>query len=156
MIETAVQIENLTKDFKTDFWKPTIRALENVSFRVPMGSTYGLIGHNGAGKTTTIKILIGLIRPTSGTATILGHSLSEVSFKRKIGYLPENAYYYDFLKAEEILDFYGRLFSLSQAKRRKKNDELLELVGLNHAKDLRLRQFSKGMLQRIGIAQALV
>ncbi len=156
MTESAVQTENLTKDFSTDFWKSKVRVLEGVNFAVREGGIFGLVGPNGAGKTTTIKILLGLLKPTAGNAWIFGRPVSEVAFKKNLGYLPENAYYYDFLRAGEILDFYGRLFGLSRKERLRRSSELLDLVGLSGDRDLKLRSFSKGMLQRIGIAQALV
>jgi len=156
MVQSILEFRNVTKDFKGDFWKKKIRGLEDVSFSIQDGDIFGLIGPNGAGKTTTIKILMGLIRPTAGEVTVLNGPVTNIQAKHEIGYLPENAYYYDYLRTEEILDFYGRLFGLSSDKRKKRVDELLELVGLSDRKGLRLRNFSKGMLQRIGIAQALV
>jgi ABC-2 type transport system ATP-binding protein len=156
MTEAMIRIRNLTKDYKTDFWKPKSRALTDVSFDVAEGSVFGLIGPNGAGKTTTIKILMGLIRPTEGTVSILGQPENSIGIKRFIGDLPESSYYYDFLRTEEVLDFYGRLFGYGAAERRKKTEELLDLVGLGNRKGVRLRHYSKGMLQRIGIAQAMV
>jgi ABC-2 type transport system ATP-binding protein len=156
MSDFAVEIRNLTKDFSTDFWKPKVRALENVSFSVRNGGIFGLIGPNGAGKTTTIKTLLGLVKPTSGSALISGRPISDGAFKKELGYLPENAYYYDFLSAGEVIDFYARLFGMRRAERKRKTGELLDLVGLARHKDLKLRFFSKGMLQRVGIAQCLV
>ncbi|MFH1018071.1 MAG: ABC transporter ATP-binding protein [Pseudomonadota bacterium] len=156
MMTPAVHIQDLTKEFSTDFWKPKSRVLEGLTLSVREGGIFGLVGPNGAGKTTTIKILLGLLRPTSGSARIFGHSVSEIGFKKDVGYLPENAYYYEFLRAREILDFYGRLFGLSRSERARRTEELLGLVGLSKDRDLKLRFFSKGMFQRIGIAQALV
>lgn len=156
MAKKAVEIRNLVKDFKTDFWKPKIRAVNDVSFFVESGSVFGLIGPNGAGKTTAIKVLMGLIRPTSGETRIFDYSSSDLRAKQEVGYLPEQAYYYDYLKTEEVLDFYGRLFGLSSIEREQKVEELLKLVGLADKKGVKLRNYSKGMLQRIGIAQALV
>jgi ABC-2 type transport system ATP-binding protein len=156
MTQAMIQIRDLTKDYKTDFWKPRHRALQDVSFDVEEGSVFGLIGPNGAGKTTTIKILMGLIHPTAGSVTVLGQPEDAIRTKRFIGYLPEAGYYYDYLKTEEVLDFYGRLFGYGTAERRKKTAELLELVGLADRRGVRLRHYSKGMLQRIGIAQAMV
>ncbi len=152
----AVHFENVSKDFKTDFWKKKVSALCEINFSVEPGTIFGLVGPNGAGKTTAIKIMMGLIRPTKGNVTIFGNSVEGRAVKRDIGYLPENAYYYDYLRTEEVIDFYGRFFGLSRNERNKKTDELLEQVGLFDKKGLRLRQFSKGMLQRIGIAQAIV
>jgi len=154
--QSVVEFHEVTKDFTGDFWKPTARVLRDISFEVGSGKTFGLIGPNGAGKTTVIKLLMGLLKPTRGDIFLLGQRTSVVKMKHHVGYLPENAYYYDYLKTEEIIDFYGRLFGYSRVERDKKTDELLELVGLADRKGLRLRHFSKGMLQRIGIAQALV
>lgn len=156
MSQVIVEVQKLTKDYKTDFWKPKSRALTDVSFEVQEGSVFGLIGPNGAGKTTTIKILMGLIRATHGSVKILGHAADEIEAKRSVGYLPEAAYYYDYLKTEEVLDFYGRLFGIPAPERRRRGEELLKLVGLADRKGVQLRHFSKGMLQRIGVAQAIV
>jgi ABC-2 type transport system ATP-binding protein len=155
-IDKVIEVEGLTKDFSTDFWKPKVRAIEDVKFHVREGGIFGLIGPNGAGKTTIIKTILGLIRPTHGTVRIYGSGLEDRRSRQMLGYLPENAYYYDYLRAGEVLDFYCRLFGLGRRARRSKVDELLELVGLQDKKNIRLRGFSKGMLQRIGIAQALV
>ncbi|MCB0308326.1 MAG: ABC transporter ATP-binding protein [Bdellovibrionales bacterium] len=152
----VIQIKNITKSFKTDFWKKKVLAVDDVSFSIDEGNVFGLVGHNGAGKTTLIKILMGLIAPTSGEAHILSNSCMSSLARKDIGYLPESAYYYDFLRANEILMFYAKLFGLPRTLAENRINELLELVGLNHRKDLRLRYFSKGMLQRIGIAQALI
>ncbi|MFH1262252.1 MAG: ABC transporter ATP-binding protein [Pseudomonadota bacterium] len=151
-----VEIRNLAKEYRTDFWKPAVRALSDVSFDVEEGAVFGLIGPNGAGKTTTLKILMGLIRATSGTVSVLGAAGDVTAIKRHIGYLPESAYYYDYLKTEEILDFYGRLFGYPASERKARSEMLLRQVGLADRKGVRLRHYSKGMLQRIGIAQALV
>lgn len=155
-MKSMVEIKNLSKSFKTDFWKKQVQALDNVSFDVVEGSIFGLIGHNGAGKTTLIKVLMGLIKPTSGQATIFGKDSTDSEARGNLGYLPESAYYYDYLRADEILRFYAGLFGLSRSVTDRRIDELLEMVGLSHRKDIRLRYFSKGMLQRIGIAQALI
>ncbi len=156
MNKNVIEIKNLNKEFSTDFWKPKVQAIQDVSFEVKKGEIFGLVGPNGAGKTTTLKVLMGLLRATSGEALINGVSVMKTNARNELGYLPENAYYYDFLKTEEVLDFYGRLFGLSKKARKKKTDELLEWVGLSHRRGVRLRAFSKGMLQRIGLAQALV
>ncbi len=156
MNKIAIEVEGLSKDFKTDFWKAKVRALHQASFSVRTGGIFGLIGPNGAGKTTTIKILMGLIRPTQGRAHVFGKPVSDTASKMQIGYLPENASYYDYLRAHEVLDFYGRLFGYSRKERKRRTDELLELVGLSSKRDIRLQGFSKGMLQRIGVAQAIV
>lgn len=155
-MDSILEIRDLRKDFKGDFWKPKVQVLKGVSFDVPRGDVFGLIGPNGAGKTTTIKVLMGLVKPTSGRVRVLGQPVEDRRGKHLIGYLPENAYYYDYLRTEEVLDFYARLFGLTGAKKEKRVDELLELVGLSEKKGVLLRHFSKGMLQRIGIAQALV
>src|ERR1051326_5720913 len=119
----AIELNHISKDFKTDFWKPKFRSLHDISLQVPEGGIFGLIGHNGAGKTTTIKILLGLLQPTEGEVKILGQSISDPKIRQEVGYLPENAYYYEYLTAGEILDFYGRLFSISTSERRKRVDE---------------------------------
>lgn len=151
-----VEIKSISKKFRTDFWKKEVHALSDVSFEVKPGSIFGLIGHNGAGKTTLIKILMGLIKPTGGQALIMGKSCQDPGAKTLLGYLPEAAYYYEFLRADEILRFYAGLFGLAGREAERRIDALLELVGLSHRRDLKLRYFSKGMLQRIGIAQALI
>jgi len=156
MSSDIIQINNVSKDFATDFWKKKVSAVKNVSFEVKKGEIFGLVGPNGAGKTTTLKILMGLLKASAGTASINGVSVTETISRRELGYLPENAYYYDFLKTEEVLDFYGRLFGLPGALRKERTQELLTWVGLAHCRGIRLRTYSKGMLQRIGIAQALV
>jgi ABC-2 type transport system ATP-binding protein len=130
--------------------------LHGVTFDVHEGEIFGFVGPNGAGKTTTLKLLMGLIRPTSGSASILGCDVSESEFRHQIGFLPENPYFYPFLTAREILDFYARLSGVAASRRSARVGELLETVHLTHAADARLRTFSKGMLQRVGVAQALV
>jgi len=157
-MEFVIQIENLTKDYKTGFFKQkTVRALDDLSLNVRGGQIFGFLGGNGAGKTTTIKILMGLLYPTSGSATILGRPISDVSMHRKIGYCPENPYFYDYLSARELMNYFGELFGLNRSERSQRSDELLDLVGLEEkARDRQLRKFSKGMLQRVGLAQALI
>ncbi len=153
----VVEIENLTKDFSVGFWKKCpIRALENLCLEVHQGETFGFLGPNGAGKSTTIKLLMHLLHPTSGSARILGQSVDTVSMHRSIGYLPENPYFYDYLTPKELLTYVGRLFGMSRPDLSKKVDALIESVGLAEAQNLQLRRFSKGMVQRIGIAQALI
>lgn len=153
----VVEIDRLTKDFHAGFWKKRpIRALDNLSLQLQRGEIFGFLGPNGAGKTTTLKILMHLLRPTSGNARILGESVSSVSIRRRIGYLPENPYFYDYLTAEELLTYAGRLFGLQQPTLRTKIESLLEKVDLAGSRKLQLRKFSKGMVQRIGIAQAIV
>ena len=151
-----VRVEELVKDFRSGLsWKPK-RALCGISFKVFEGEIFGFVGPNGAGKTTTLKILMGLIRPSSGEASLLGHSVGESEFRRQVGFLPENPYFYDYLTASEILDFFAKVSGVARAERADRVRTLLEWVGLDHVADQRLRGYSKGMLQRIGIAQALV
>jgi ABC-2 type transport system ATP-binding protein len=152
-----IEIENLTKDFSIGFWKKRpIRVLDNLCIEVQKGEIFGFLGPNGAGKSTTIKILMHLLHPTSGRARILGEPVNAVSMHQKIGYLPENPYFYDYLTPTELLTYMGRLFGLSGPDLSRKVDTLLENVGLTEARKLQLRKFSKGMVQRIGVAQALI
>lgn len=156
MSEPVIQIRNLTKIYR-DFWgRKKVQALNSLSLDVQPGEVFGLLGPNGSGKTTTMKLLLGLLFPTEGEITILGKSASDVSKNEKIGYLPEESYLYRFLNAEETLDFYGRLFNMSGADRRKRTSELIELVGLKDARRRQLKEYSKGMTRRIGLAQALI
>jgi ABC-2 type transport system ATP-binding protein len=153
----VIEIENLAKDFYSGFWvKHPIRALDNLSLQVHKGEVFGFLGPNGAGKSTTLKILMNLLRPTSGTARILGKSVESVSMHQAIGYLPENPYFYDYLTPEELLTYAGRLFGLRPPDLTRKVDALLQNVGLAGARKLQLRKFSKGMVQRIGVAQAII
>ncbi len=153
----VIEIEKLTKDFQVGFWKKhPVRALDDLNLVVEKGEVFGFLGPNGAGKTTTLKILMNLIRPTSGRARILGEPPGSVSVQRRIGYLPENPYFYDYLTPEEFLRYMGRIFGLKGDILNRKVDELLESVGLTRARKLQLRKFSKGMVQRIGIAQAII
>jgi len=151
-----VRVDDLVKDVRPGFGLRKKRILDGISFRVREREIFGFIGPNGAGKTTTLKVLMGLIRATSGKASILGHDVSEITFRRQIGFLPEQPYFYDYLTGREILHFYATLSGVSQGRRERRVAELLELVGLSAAANTRLRSYSKGMLQRIGIAQALV
>ena len=151
-----VVVEDLTKDVRPGFGLRRKRVLDGISFRVRQGEAFGFVGPNGAGKTTTLKILMGLARPTSGRASVLGHDVSETAFRRHVGFLPENPYFYDYLSGRETLDFYARLCGVPQPLRRQRVDDLLDRVGLAHAADARLRTYSKGMQQRVGVAQALV
>jgi ABC-2 type transport system ATP-binding protein len=154
---SVIEIENLTKDFYTGFWvKRPIRALDNLSLQVRKGEIFGFLGPNGAGKSTTLKILMNLLRPTSGTARILGKSVETVSMHQAIGYLPENPYFYDYLTPEELLTYAGRLFGLRPPDLTRRVGALLQSVGLAETRKLQLRRFSKGMVQRIGIAQAII
>lgn len=154
--EVVVRVEGLTKTFALGFWRKRVVAVEGASFEVRRGEVFGLVGPNGAGKTTTIKMLLGLIKPSGGRAEILGHPIGSLESRRKVGYLPEISYYYDYLTPEEVLDFYGRLYGMSASERRRRVAELLGVVGLEKARGKSLRKFSKGMLQRVGLAQALL
>jgi len=154
----VVEIENLTKDYEVGFLrKRKVRSLDGLSLTVNRGEIFGFLGANGAGKTTTLKLLMRLIFPTTGGAKILGHDISDISMHQRIGYLPENPYFYDYLTAFEFLSFCGQVFGLSKDVRYERAEELLERVNLDESKwDTQLRKFSKGMLQRIGLAQALI
>ncbi len=155
----VVQTQGLGKAYRTGFWlNQQVTSLKNCSLTVFQGETFGQLGPNGAGKTTLLKTLLGIIRPTTGTATLLGHPLGDSVIKQRIGYLPENAYFYDFLTGWEFLQYTAGLFGLSRAAQQRRIVELLDLVGLSQeaAKKKQLRQYSKGMLQRVGMAQALI
>jgi ABC-2 type transport system ATP-binding protein len=154
----AIEIQNLTKDYETGFWrKKKVRALDGLSLSVERGQIFGFLGANGAGKTTTLKLLMRLIFPTNGTASILGRDISDVSMHSRIGYLPENPYFYDYLTAREFLDYCAELFGYDKAKRSNRTEELLSAVRLEEQSwNRQLRKFSKGMLQRVGLAQVLV
>jgi ABC-2 type transport system ATP-binding protein len=157
MSTPAIEILGLTKDFPVGFWRKRMRrSLDNLSFQVDEGEVFGFLGPNGAGKTTTMKLLMGLIFPTSGTARVRGRSIDDVEMHREIGYLPEQPYFYDYLTARELLDYYARFSNYSAADRRERVEQFLERVGLAAAGDVQLRKFSKGMLQRAGIAQAIL
>jgi len=154
--EPVIQIRNLTKTYR-DFWgRKKVQALNSLSLEVNKGEVFGLLGPNGSGKTTTMKLLLGLLFPTEGDISILGKPASDVSKNEKIGYLPEESYLYRFLNAEETLDFYGRLFDISAEERKQRTNELIEMVGLQHARRRQLKEYSKGMTRRIGLAQALI
>jgi ABC-2 type transport system ATP-binding protein len=156
-MSAAIEIQGLTKDYATGFWRmKKKRALDSLSFEVQDGEVFGFLGPNGAGKTTTIKLLMGLIFPSAGTARIRGTSIEDVEMHREIGFLPEQPYFYDYLTAREMLDYSARFFSMRRAERRERVAEYLERVGLTGAADVQLRKFSKGMLQRVGIAQAIL
>lgn len=153
----AIEINNLSKSYPVGFWKKQFRpALQGLSLTVETGETFGFIGPNGAGKTTTLKLLMGIIYPTAGSATILGASINDPETKRRIGFLPEQPYFYDYLNAPELLDYYAELSGVSRDVRKKRIPELLERVGLGDVGKKQLRKFSKGMLQRVGIAQAII
>jgi ABC-2 type transport system ATP-binding protein len=153
-----VEISNLTKDYEVGFWrKRKVRALDGLSLTVNRGEIFGFLGANGAGKTTTLKLLMTLIFPTAGHARILGSDISDTSMHSRIGYLPENPYFYDYLTAMEFLNFCGQIFGFSKSEQKKRSKSLLKRVNLNEAKwNTQLRKFSKGMLQRVGLAQALI
>jgi ABC-2 type transport system ATP-binding protein len=153
----AIRTEALTKHYNVGFWRPRpYLALEGLDLSVGQGEVFGFLGPNGAGKTTTLKLLMQLIFPTSGRAEILGRPVGDVEVKRRIGYLPENPYFYDHLTAEELLDYFASLFGYSAADRRARTARLLDEVGIGAERRFQLRKFSKGMLQRVGIAQALI
>lgn len=149
----AIRAEGLTKRF---FQRGEVVAVDHLDIEVSEGEIFGFLGPNGAGKTTTIKMLLGLIFPDEGSATVLGHPAGAQEMRRQVSYLPENPYFYDHLTGGELLDFYGRLFGIPSAERAKRVDSLMELVGLRNDKAKQLKQYSKGMMQRIGIAQALI
>ncbi|HOE97406.1 MAG TPA: ABC transporter ATP-binding protein [Candidatus Sumerlaeota bacterium] len=163
-----IETEGLTKIYvrdviDTEFGRLRIRltnrktvALQDLSLDVQQGEIFGLLGPNGAGKTTAIKILMGIHFPTSGSARLMGKPLGDREVKKRIGFLPENPYFYDYLKGWEFLDFYGQLYGMDKKTRRRKIERLLDQVGLTHAADRPLRGYSKGMNQRIGLAQALM
>lgn len=154
--ESVIEIRNLTKIYR-DFWgRKKVRALNQLSLDVKKGEVFGLLGPNGSGKTTTLKLLLGLLFPTEGEVRILGEPATNVSKNERIGYLPEETYLYRFLNAEETLDFYGRLFNIPAKVRKDRAKQLIEMVGLQHARRRQLKEYSKGMTRRIGLAQALI
>jgi ABC-2 type transport system ATP-binding protein len=154
--DIVIEAQNLSKVYR-DFWgRQKVRALKALDLEVRRGEIFGLLGPNGSGKSTTIKLLLGLLFPTSGRALVFGKDATETTKNERIGYLPEESYLYRFLTAEETLDFYGRLFDMPSAQRRQRVDELIEKVGLNWARRRQLREYSKGMTRRIGLAQALI
>lgn len=157
MATAAIETTGLTKDYATGFWrKKRRRALDGLTFEVHDGEVFGFLGPNGAGKTTTIKLLLSLIFPTAGTARIRGRSIDDVEMHREIGFLPEQPYFYDYLTAREFLDYAARFFGFDAAERRERVARNLERVGLAGAANVQMRKFSKGMLQRVGIAQAIL
>jgi len=152
----VVAVQALTKVFK-DFWmRARARAVDSVSFHIDPGEIFGLLGPNGSGKSTTIKIILGLLQPTSGRVAVFGKHPTDVAIKNRIGYLPEESYLYPFLNARETLDYYGKLFQLDSKVRHRRIDELLDMVGLTAVQHRQVREYSKGMQRRIGIAQALI
>ena len=153
----AIRTESLTKDFSIGFWRPRpYRALDGLNLEVAAGETFGFLGPNGAGKTTTLKLLMQLIYPTSGRAEILGRPVGDIDVRRRIGYLAESPYFYDYLTAEELLDYFAQLFGYNGPERRRRVSSLLDQVGIGGERRLPLRKFSKGMVQRVGVAQALL
>jgi ABC-2 type transport system ATP-binding protein len=154
--EAVIEIRNLTKVYR-DFWgRKKVRALNSLSLDVYKGEVFGLLGPNGSGKTTTLKLLLGLLFPTEGEIKILGQPAANVSKNERIGYLPEESYLYRFLNAEETLDFYGRLFNMPASVRKERTEKLLDQVKISHARKRQLKEYSKGMTRRIGLAQALI
>ncbi|WKZ15613.1 MAG: ABC transporter ATP-binding protein [Candidatus Jettenia caeni] len=152
----VVEINNLTKVYRKMFSTQEIKAVDNLSFYIRRGEVCGFLGPNGAGKTTTIMLLMGFLKPTSGTISLLGQKSTHVGVKERIGFLPEESYFYKFFNADEILDYYGSLFRMDAKVKRRRIDELIEIVGLKEARKRRIREYSKGMQRRIGIAQALI
>lgn len=154
--DVVIETRNLTKIYR-DFWgRQKVRALNALDLEIRRGEIFGLLGPNGSGKSTTIKLLLGLLFPTGGQALVFGKDATEVTKNERVGYLPEESYLYKFLNAEETLDFYGRLFDMPAAVRKQRANELIDMVGLNWARRRQLREYSKGMTRRIGLAQALI
>jgi len=154
--EPVILAEHLTKIFR-DFWRrPKVSAVQDVSFEVRRGEVFGLLGPNGSGKSTTIKMILGLLHPTRGRLRVLGRAPRDVKAKARVGYLPEESYLYPYLTSEETLDFYGKLFDLDRRERRERIGQLLDMIGLQHARRRAVGEFSKGMARRIGLAQALI
>jgi ABC-2 type transport system ATP-binding protein len=153
----AIRTDALTKQYSVGFWRPRpYVALDALTLHVAPGEVFGFLGPNGAGKTTTLKLLMQLIYPTSGRAEILGRPVGDVEVRRRIGYLPENPYFYDYLTAEELLVYFASLLGVPSRERRQRVSRLLDQVAIGRERRLQLRKFSKGMLQRVGIAQALI
>ena len=154
--DIVLSVSNLHKVFK-DFWgRPRAKAVNGIDFEIKRGEVFGLLGPNGSGKSTTIKMMLGLLHPTKGRIRILDKEPRDVKTKSRIGYLPEESYLYPYLTAEETLDFYGRLFDLNGAERKQRIEQLLDMVGLQHTGSRTIKEFSKGMARRIGLAQALI
>lgn len=154
--DLAVLTRGLTKDY-TDFWgRPKVRALDGLDLEIRKGEVFGLLGPNGSGKTTTMKLMLGLIWPTAGEVKILGHDPRDTEVRARIGFLPEETYLHKFLTGEETLEFHGKLFDIPRPERKKRIDALLEKVGLTQARGRRIREYSRGMGRRIGLAQALI
>src|SRR5436190_11780277 len=155
--DSAVHTEHLTKTY-TDFWgRPKVKALDDLTLTIKRGEVFGLLGPNGSGKSTTIKLLLGLIFPTRGSAQVLGRPAGDTTVNERIGFLPEESYLYRFLNGEEILKFYGRLFKIPRRELNRRVPELLDIVGLDaKSRKRKLREYSKGMARRIGLAQAMI
>ena len=151
-----LKIENLVKDYTSGFLRRRVRVLNDVTFSVNKAEIFGFVGPNGAGKTTTFKVVLGFVSPSSGRVEIMGEPLGRVDVKRHIGYLPENPYFYDYLTGEELLRYMGELHGVNGDRLSRRVDDLLEKVKMAHARKIQLRKYSKGMLQRVGIAQALI
>lgn len=151
-----MRADALAKTFRLGFFRKRVEAVRDVGFDVNRGEVFGFLGPNGAGKTTTLKMLMGLVFPTRGRAEVFGLPVPSLAAKRRLGYLPETPYFYDYLSPEEFLDLVGALSDVPPVERRKRRDRLISRVGLDHARGRPLRKFSKGMLQRVGIAQALM
>jgi ABC-2 type transport system ATP-binding protein len=153
----AIEIRGLSKDYPVGFWKKKLRpALKSLDLTVEAGEAFGFLGPNGAGKTTTLKLLMGIIFPTAGSATILGKHFLDPEVRKKVGFLPEQPYFYDYLSAPELLDYYAGLSGMARPEREQRIGPVLERVGLGDVGSKQLRKFSKGMLQRVGIAQAII
>lgn len=153
---SIVSVQHLVKMFR-DFWRrPKVHAVNDISLHIQRGEVFGLLGPNGSGKSTTIKMLLGLLHPTSGRIKIMGHSPRDVHAKARMGYLPEESYLYPYLTSEETLHFFGSLFDLNRHERAERIDQLLDMIGLQHARHRIVGEFSKGMARRIGLAQALI
>src|ERR1700751_732257 len=157
MTAPAIETQNLSKEYPYGFLHLKRKtSLENLTMQVEDGEVFGLLGPNGAGKSTTIKLLMGIIFPTTGSAQILGKAVSDVAMHRDIGYLPEQPYFYDYLTAAEVLDYFARFHGFSASQRKERVQKMLTKVGLETARKIQLRKYSKGMLQRVGLAQAIV
>jgi ABC-2 type transport system ATP-binding protein len=152
----ALEIKGLNKSFQSNFLIKQFHILKGIDITVRQGEIYGFLGPNGAGKTTTMKCILGIIFPDSGEISIFGQSAKKAESRRRVGFLPEHPYFYDYLTPIELLKFTGGIFSMAKEKIQQRSNELIDLVGLSHRKDMKLRKFSKGMIQRIGLAQALI
>jgi ABC-2 type transport system ATP-binding protein len=156
MTSPVIEISELTKDHVSHILRKRFRVLESLSLKVNRNETFGLLGLNGAGKTTTLKLLLGLLRPTAGSIKVLDEPAGDLKSLSKIGFLPENPYFYSYLTPREFLDFTGQLFGIAHKQRQERSRELLQMVSLHEQADVPVRKFSKGMLQRLGIAQTLI